>query len=219
MSVLETSSCFIPCRSMGVIMNFSNKAGIYKFTNLINNKVYIGKTFNLKERISIHRSASTNLLLHKSIRKYGRDNFSIEVLYEFEVRPDNTELLALETAYIEYFQSLSSQHGYNICLFATDRTGIKNSESTKEKIRHWKLNCGPRDAAIFKKISISNKGREPSHMDKNKYSFWNKKLKEGFIGTRRDFSKKYNLNNSEKVRLLRLIKGNNNRFKDWILFN
>lgn len=56
--------------------------GIYKITNLTNNKVYIGQSKNIEERWSNHRKDSFNIKdveynspLHRAIRKYGLSNF------------------------------------------------------------------------------------------------------------------------------------------------
>lgn len=63
--------------------------GIYKITNLINNKVYIGKTRNSERRWKDHqRLAFTpnhkeyNKALYLAIRKYGLDNFIFEIIEE-----------------------------------------------------------------------------------------------------------------------------------------
>lgn len=56
---------------------------IYKFTNLVNGKVYIGKSMNPEKRKIDHIKAANNdsmFLLPKAIRKYGIDNFSFEVI-------------------------------------------------------------------------------------------------------------------------------------------
>lgn len=61
---------------------------IYCYTNLINNKKYIGQTNNLKRRIKQHKDdsftnyneARYNQLIHQAIRKYGLDNFKIDIL-------------------------------------------------------------------------------------------------------------------------------------------
>lgn len=51
---------------------------IYQYTNLINNKKYIGQTNNFQRRVNEHKSASFNPnsinyddKLHQAIRKYG----------------------------------------------------------------------------------------------------------------------------------------------------
>lgn len=69
-------------------------AGIYKITNKINNKLYIGQTHNTiekrwKEHIQVsNRYKKTNLddkyafAIHKAIAKYGVENFDFDIIYE-----------------------------------------------------------------------------------------------------------------------------------------
>lgn len=96
---------------------------IYKITNQINGKIYIGQTRKtLTQRMREHVSASYsgydkkdyNFLLHKAIRKYGIDNFIIE---EIEMVPDETKLAEREEYWISFFHScILEEHsqGYNM---------------------------------------------------------------------------------------------------------
>lgn len=55
---------------------------IYKITNP-SNKVYVGKTYDLRKRINAHKCSAKkgkNLILHNSIRKYGWDNHQLEII-------------------------------------------------------------------------------------------------------------------------------------------
>lgn len=65
-------------------------AYIYKITNKVNNKVYIGKTErNIKIRWKEHCShinVYPNIPLYRAIRKYGKDNFTIEIVEECETK-------------------------------------------------------------------------------------------------------------------------------------
>ena len=58
--------------------------GIYKITNLINKKVYIGQALDIFHRWSKHSSAPTNSLIHQAIREYGIENFSFEIIEQCE---------------------------------------------------------------------------------------------------------------------------------------
>lgn len=91
---------------------------IYCYTNLINNKKYIGQTNNLKRRIKQHKDdsftnyseARYNQLIHQAIRKYGLDNFEISIL------EDNipTELIdEKEKYYINKYNTIAP-NGYNL---------------------------------------------------------------------------------------------------------
>ena len=62
-------------------------AGVYKITNNITGDFYIVSSNDVKRRWYIHRSPSThkrkpNVKLYKAMAKYGRDNFTIEVIEE-----------------------------------------------------------------------------------------------------------------------------------------
>lgn len=88
---------------------------IYKITNTINNKVYIGQTVNIEKRFKQHIRASQNKtceeynnLLYNAFRKYGIDNFTIENMGFYE---DYNEK---EKEFIALFNSNNPQYGYNI---------------------------------------------------------------------------------------------------------
>ena len=93
---------------------------IYKITNSINGKVYIGQTRQkLGVRWKQHINSSLcetandyNTYLHVAIRKYGIDAFVVE---EIEVC-DNAELDAREIFWIDYYHSFNNKHGYNLTL-------------------------------------------------------------------------------------------------------
>ena len=96
---------------------------IYKITNKINGKIYIGKTtYTIAYRWHQHTSAATsdkekadyNFLLHKAIRKYGADNFLVEVIEEVE---DESILSSREIYWISYYNSCileEDSNGYNM---------------------------------------------------------------------------------------------------------
>jgi group I intron endonuclease len=88
---------------------------IYKITNLVNQKIYIGlTTCSLRERWlgHIHCVKSDQRHLYCSMRKYGIDNFKIEQIDETD---DYQELGRLEAYYIEKFNSRNPDVGYNLC--------------------------------------------------------------------------------------------------------
>ena len=97
------------------------KGYIYKITNTINNKCYIGQTrTDINKRWNQHKFVSTdpsnkayNYPLYNAFRKYGIDNFKWEILEELD---DNLEDLIvklnnLEIYYISKYDSLNN--GYN----------------------------------------------------------------------------------------------------------
>lgn len=69
---------------------------IYKITNNINGKIYIGQTIGaIEKRFAEHKNAAKNgcrYALHRVIRKYGIENFSIEEIEQCPIEElDNKE--------------------------------------------------------------------------------------------------------------------------------
>lgn len=87
---------------------------IYKITNKINGKVYIGKTKNsVCNRFKQHLRCAqkgTNRYLYDAMNHYGYDAFEVEVLEE----AISSELSDLEKYYIKKFDSLNPLNGYNM---------------------------------------------------------------------------------------------------------
>ena len=87
---------------------------IYKYTNLINGMVYIGQTKQtLEQRDSKHQAQlNDNTYFHRAIKKYGRNNFSLE-LVEDNIPFDKLD--EKEKYYIDYFESFyTTGKGYNL---------------------------------------------------------------------------------------------------------
>lgn len=101
---------------------------IYKITNIINNKVYIGQTNNWKKRWSTHVNDKQNgCLITRAIKKYGKENFEVKFLFE-NLSDDEANRLEKET--IIKFNS-KAPNGYNIREGGHDS---KHSEDSKIKM-------------------------------------------------------------------------------------
>ena len=84
---------------------------IYLITNNINGKKYVGKTnHTLEYRFAQHCNKNTNMLIHKAILKYGKENLKIEKVCDC-LEKDWKEL---ERYYIKLFHSHYTEGGYNI---------------------------------------------------------------------------------------------------------
>ena len=88
---------------------------IYKITNLVNNKLYIGQTTrNIDIRFKEHvrdarRSDRSTSPLHKAIIKYGEKNFSIQIIEQV----DNSLLNDRQIYWISYYKATNGHIGYN----------------------------------------------------------------------------------------------------------
>lgn len=90
--------------------------GIYKITNNLNNKVYIGKSSMIENRWDYHRKnyespADWDKTLYKAFRKYGLENFSFEIIEEMTEEYYNKFSDNREEYWIIYYDSLTN--GYN----------------------------------------------------------------------------------------------------------
>ena len=84
---------------------------IYKITNLINSKVYIGQTVQpLRKRWWRHCHNGTSTVIGSAIQKYAKENFSIEVI---DTASTIDELNEKEIKWIEQYDCISP-NGYNI---------------------------------------------------------------------------------------------------------
>lgn len=110
------------------------KKAIYKITNLINGKVYIGQSVHPNRRWIEHKQYAMNGIddypIHQAIRKYGKENFTFEILEEVEDYNEEEKRL------IKVYNSLVP-NGYNICpggeshaMYGEDnpRNTVKNSD-------------------------------------------------------------------------------------------
>ena len=116
----------------------SLKSGVYKLTNLSNNRIYIGSAKGFKQRWYQHHYAlknnkHSNRFLQADYNKCGEDVFKFEVLVV--TSGDKQERLLLEEQYISQFYD-KGQSCYNLCRRAISREGIASNEpsSTKRKM-------------------------------------------------------------------------------------
>lgn len=134
---------------------------IYKITNLKNNKVYIGQTIesNPFNRIKDHFANGTlkdpknkNHKFYNAIRKYGKDNFKIEIICECYNQDD---LNKAEIYFITNYYK-TDKKSYNI---RSGGSSGKHSKSTKNKMRNKGLeryNITNKISKEIEKFIISN---------------------------------------------------------------
>ena len=141
---------------------------IYKITNIVNNKLYIGQTRKtIEERFQAHINKAkqhTNRYLYDAMNKYGYDNFIPSEIEEC----DDSLLDEREMYWIAYYNTTDKQYGYNMT------TGGGGGDT-------WTNN--PNKEEISKKLSAANKGK-PHNMSsswKENITQSNKKNKTIFI--------------------------------------
>jgi group I intron endonuclease len=107
---------------------------VYIISNTINNKIYVGKTNNLKDRWNGHKSEAKQLkyisIIHYAMNKYNASNFSIQSIEEHD---NENDALKAEKFFIEYFKSLGAEL-YNISAGGDGRS-MPCSLVTKKKMQ------------------------------------------------------------------------------------
>ena len=95
------------------VVGTGTRTGIYRLTNMTNQKIYIGQAVDIAERFKQHIKCGLGIdtpsnMLYKAMLKDGVENFTFEVLEEC----DRSQLNDRETYYIDFYRS--QEHGYNM---------------------------------------------------------------------------------------------------------
>lgn len=158
--------------------------GIYKITNTINGKSYIGQSINIEKRFKYHKTRCQNRYLKAAMQKHGIDSFIFETVKEIHPGPLQYILLdCYEEYYIKLFNTIQRDCGYNLmhggqpgrlceeslellkrnC--AGKLKGHKKSPQTIENMRRAQRN---RPDEVKRKISESSKGKVISQEQREK---------------------------------------------------
>ena len=131
--------------------------GIYKIENLVNGKMYIGLSSNIKQRWRCHKidlngNRHDNQYLQNAWNKYGIEKFKFEIIEECEI----TSLSKKEGHYILKYETCNKEKGYNMNYggefkLHTEEVKQKISEKHKGKIL---------SDITKEKLSKANKGKK-----------------------------------------------------------
>lgn len=169
----------------------TSNMGIYRITNLVNQKIYIGQSTDLKRRFSEYKNIKkASRLMERALNKYGTDNFKIEPILYCSL--ENLDIF--ERCFIHTFDTMDRDYGYN--LESGGSLNKKHSSETKQLIRE------KRKKQIFtdetrQKLSDARKG-EKHHFFGVKFSDeYRKKLRESHKGYK--YSEERKLQCSERM--------------------
>lgn len=136
----ETGSTTIPNGSTGsntgkkqIYYKYRNV--IYKITNIITNKIYIGSASYYDKRIGTHihrlrKNDHDNMYLQNAYNKYGESSFEFEIIEHCE--KDN--LLEKEQYWLDYYKSYDRENGYNLVKIAGSNRGYKMTEESRKRV-------------------------------------------------------------------------------------
>lgn len=164
---------------------------IYKITNLINGKTYVGQH---KYKVLNDNYMGSGKYLKRAVKKYGIENFKKDILVFNIIKKDFIDLL--EKEYIKFYKNIGKAE-YNI---ADGGQGgnlgpevcKRISEATKGKEHHMSEEWRRRNSESHKGLPSPNKGKHLSDEIKRKISEtnkrithseeWNKKVAKGLKG-------------------------------------
>lgn len=113
------------------IVDFPVYGYVYKTTNTINGKIYIGQ--KASSNFLSNDYLGSGKILKAAIKKYGRDAFTVECL---ELCRDKTHLDMVEKRYITQFNSTDCTIGYNIaCGGQGGNLGITVNRKISDKLK------------------------------------------------------------------------------------
>lgn len=112
---------------------------IYSVTNILNNKIYIGQSIDVKRRWNQHKCGKGSLTLKNAIKKYGINNFKFEILEKIDssnkTKNQLIELLVvLEQKWFDIKKPFFNENGYNIQKTSKPNLTTKRDKSFGEKI-------------------------------------------------------------------------------------
>ena len=155
---------------------------IYKTTNIINGKYYIGKTSSSRKDYDTY--LGSGVALNRAIKKYGRKNFFRETLYTFvseekcyekEKEIVTPELCSLEECYNMMGGGLGGRVGNRLGHTTSEETKLKQKKANLEQVSCWK---GKKLSEEHKKkLSASKLGIRQSeeHIQKHKEAMLGRK--------------------------------------------
>jgi group I intron endonuclease len=117
------------------------------------NKIYIGQTYNVQDRLRHHKSLSKadkpEQYVHKAMKKYGYENCKFEILGICETRVDAD---IAERQLISFHRSTDPTIGYNIAVggLGASMNGRTHSEDSKRKMSESHLGKHHSPATEFK---------------------------------------------------------------------
>ena len=182
--------------------------GVYKITNIINNKCYIGSSKNIKKRWYEHKrrlrkGTHHSQYLQHSYNKYGEPNFVFTILELCEP----LELLILEQ---RYFDEIKPE--YIILKTAGRFDGYRHTEETKKILREKRKNQVNRPCSeeTKRKISEANKDRifTDEHKAKLSEAHKGKELSSEHIKKIRESSTLELMRNKQKLSVISRKKNN-----------
>lgn len=125
-------------------------------------KVYIGKTVNLKKRLSTHRSpckGKSKYPVYCAFRKYGWDKVTKIILEQFNDEDTDAYMSEREIYYIKHYGAYG-KGGYNCTKGGEGMAGYRCSEETRKKMKDAYAKLSPGKKEKHARLSYENAKRQ-----------------------------------------------------------
>lgn len=190
------------------------KSGIYCIKNIINNKMYIGKSFDIYTRIACHKQGlntknkNENRHLINAWHKYGSENFIYEVLEYTE--KDEQILYDKELYWITFYNTTNKEKGYNLRLDSLTKN-IVHDETRKLLSQK---NSGVNNPNYGNKWSEDQK-KQMSEKIKKQFENNERKLltKEDYVKIGKKVSEYWETHEFEKLQMIEKVRQKNTVYK------
>lgn len=133
--------------------------GIYKITNNINGKIYIGQASHIASRWSEHlyrpfnkNDKTYDSHLYRAIRKYGIENFSFSIVEQCK----QDQLDEKEVFWVDFYQSNNKALGYNLTAGGNGSRsrGIFLDADIANEIKHLLMNTNTKQWDIANQFNV-----------------------------------------------------------------
>lgn len=108
---------------------------IYTLTNTVENKMYVGQTMNLADRLTTHKCIHKDTPISKAIQQFGWHVFIAQVIEVIEMESKDelrNKMIEKEIYYIRLYDSYNN--GYNATTGGIGATGLRLSSEQKAKL-------------------------------------------------------------------------------------
>lgn len=151
------------------VLENKGKSGVYRWTNKVNNKSYIGSSINLGKRLAnyynLNYISTSKMSICKALIKYGYNNFTLEILEYC----DSSDTILRE----QFFIDLCGPE-YNILKLAGSSLGYKHTEETLEKMRESRLNITEEQKArLLEHLKVHNSSEEQKEKSRQRLIDYN----------------------------------------------
>lgn len=150
------------------------RSGIYKITNTVNGKFYVGSSADIDKRWYDHKrelmlNIHTNPKLQHSWNKHGENKFTFAIVENVEA--DQSKLFEREQYYLDALKPYKREIGYNICPIASGGDNITHNPNREAFIEKMQSVTGGKNNGMFGKTHTEDAIQKQKDRAKGRYTF------------------------------------------------